>query len=97
MKRNSTLLRPRSRRQREYYYFKMKRGENASVESICAETNCTTNLNERGIPPISCDVCGYLFCTKCMRTTKRNCELISGYKDIKMVCNGCLAFTFTSR
>ena len=77
----------------------MKRGENASVEStcICAETNCTTNLNERGRPPISCDVCGDLFCTKCMGTTKRNSELTSGCKDIKMVYNGCLAFTFRSR
>ena len=73
------------------------RGEkNACVESICAETNCTTILNENGGPSICCDVCEDLFCTKCVGITKRNYELISGCKNIKMVCNGCLSFTFTS-
>ena len=74
----------------------MKGEKNACVESICAETNCTTILNEKGGPLICCDVCEDLFCTKCMGITKRNYKLISGCKNIKMVCNGCLSFTFTS-
>ena len=82
-------MRARSRRQREYFDFKMKGEKNACVKSICAETNCTTILNEKGGPSICCDVCEDLFCTKCIGITKRNYakveELESKFDSIKSI------------
>ena len=67
-----------------------------SKENICAEKRCDVNLAEDGTLAIYCDVCSGLFCTKCMGISKSKFEVIENCKNIKMVCNKCLKFSFTN-
>ena len=67
-----------------------------SKENICAEKRCDVNLAEDGTLAIYCDVCSGLFCTKYMGVPKSKFEVIENCKNIKMVCNKCLKFSFTN-
>ena len=51
---------------------------------------------EDGALAIYCDVCSGLFCIKCMGIPKSKFEVIENCKNIKMVCNKCLKFSFTN-
>ena len=63
--------------------------------SECAENKCTTNLNDEGALSIYCDICSELYCIKCMGIQKKNFEVISSSRHIKMACTKCLKFSFT--
>ena len=67
-----------------------------SKENICAEKRCDVNLAENGALATYCDVCSGLFCIKCMGIPKSKFEVIENCKNIKMVCNKCLKFSFTN-
>ena len=71
--------------------------ESGAESSFCADKICTADLSDDGALAIYCDVCGDLYCIKCMGVASRkNFDIVTNCKNIKMVCNGCLNFTFSN-
>ena len=64
--------------------------------TLCSGKNCTFNLSEKGAQSIYCDICAELFCIKCMGILKKYFDAVTCSANIKMVCNQCLTFLFTS-
>ena len=66
---------------------------------LCAETNCRVNLSDDGAMSIYCDICEDLYCPKCMNLpeiSKKFFNMITKCENVKMACDKCLKFSFTS-
>ena len=65
----------------------------------CTEPKCRADLSDDGALSIYCDICEGLYCLKCMKLpdiTKRFFNMITNCENLKMACDKCLKFSFTS-
>ena len=65
----------------------------------CAEPKCRADLSGDGALSIYCDICEGLYCTKCMNLpdiTMKFFNMITKCENVKMACDKCLKFSFTS-
>ena len=75
----------------------MGRSDSEDDVQHCAETKCKADLKKKAALSIYCDICENLYCNKCMNIPGKSFfDMITDCENVKMACNKCLKFSFTS-